>query len=295
MIKVSVGKMRKSNKIGGIVLNLIDYKVKSKAFGLGTVVEQDEKHVVVQFAAKKTTFQYPEAFRKFLTAEDEKVQQELLAEITAADAAIIEEKNKAEEARKAAEQAKLEELAEKAGRKATSRPVKRIKRVEGQRLTFLVFQGGTFAKEYKDGYIWAPKFNQGGGTCHHWEKMLDVREGDIIIHCANGFVEAVSVAKGACFDAESPDELTEEQLWAKNGRMVKCEYTKIQKPIKHSDYKDTILKYCGVKYAPFDKDGNGNMGYLFDLNRELAKFFVEKSVIENGYLLDLECVQEVLK
>ncbi len=276
-------------------MNLIDYKVKSKAFGLGTVVEQDEKHVVVQFAAKKTTFQYPEAFRKFLIAEDDTVQQALLAEITAVDAAIIEEKNKAEEARKAAEQAKLEELAAKAGRKATSRPVKRIKRVEGQHLTFLVFQGGTFAKEYKGGYIWAPKFNQGGGTCHHWEKMLDVREGDIIIHCANGFVEAISVAKGACFDAESPDELTEEQLWAKNGRMVKCEYTKIQKPIKHSDYKDTILKYCGVKYAPFDKDGNGNLGYLFGLNRELAKFFVEKSVIENDYLLDLECVQEVLK
>lgn len=276
-------------------MNLVNHKVKSKALGIGTVVEQDDSHFIVQFAAKKSTFQYPDAFRKFLTAEDDEIQQALLAEIAAADALNEETKIKEEEARKAAEQAKLEELAAKAGRKTTSKPVKRIERVEGQHLTFLVFQGGTFAKEYKGGYIWAPKFNQGGGTCHHWDKMLDVREGDIILHCADGFVEAISVAKGPCFDCESPDELTEEKLWAKNGRMIKCDYIKIPKPIRHSDYKDIILKYCGAKYSPFDKDGNGNMGYLFDLNRELAKFFVEKTVINNSHLLDLECVQEVLK
>ena len=130
-----------------------------------------------------------------------------MAEIAAADALIEEAKIKAEEARKAAEQAKLEELAAKAGRKTTSKPVKRIERVEGQHLTFLVFQGSTFAKEYKGGYIWAPKYTQAGGTCHHWDRLLDVREGDIILHCADGHIEAISVAKGPCFDAESPDEL----------------------------------------------------------------------------------------
>ena len=50
-----------------------------------------------------------------------------------------------------------------------------------------------------------------------------------------------------------------------------------------------------MKYAPFDKDGNGNMGYLFELNRELAKFFVAKTIVKNEYLLDLECIQELLK
>ncbi len=276
-------------------MDLVNHKVKSKALGIGTVIEQDDSHVIVQFTAKKSTFQYPEAFRKFLTAEDDEIQQALLVEIAAADALIQETKIKMEETRKAAEQVKLKELAAKAKHKTTSKPVKRIARVEGQHLTFLVFQGGTFAKEYKGSYIWAPKFSQSGGTCHHWEKMLDVREGDIILHCSEGFVKAISVAKGPCFDCDSPDELTEEKLWAQNGRMIKCDYTKIENPIKHSDYKDTILKYCGVKYSPFDKDGNGNMGYLFDLNRELAKFFVEKTVINNSYLLDLECVQEVLK
>ncbi|MBC3515592.1 hypothetical protein H8K20_04155 [Neobittarella massiliensis] len=276
-------------------MDLVNNKVKSKALGIGTVIEQDDSHIIVQFAAKKSTFQYPEAFRKFLTVEDDEIQQTLLAEITAADALIAEAKIKAEETRKAAEQAKLEELDAKSERKTTSKPAKRIERMEGQHLIFLVFQGGTFAKEYKGGYIWAPKLNQGGGTCHHWDKMLDVRKGDIILHCADGLVEAISVAKGPCFDCESPDELAEEKLWAKNGRMVNCDYVKIQKPIRHSDYKHTILNYCCAKYSPFDKDGNGNMGYLFDLDRELAKFFVEKTIINNSYLLGLECVQEVLK
>ena len=276
-------------------MDLVNYKVKSKVLGIGTVIGQDDNHITVQFVAKKSIFQYPEAFRKFLTAEDEEIQKVLLGEIEKADEFIEEIKNKAEEARKAAEQAKLESLVVKVGRRTISKPVKRTERVEGQHFTFLVFQGSTFVDEYKGGYIWAPKFNQGGGTCHHWDKMLDVREGDLILHCAGGFVEAISVAKGPCFDCDCPNELTEENFWAKDGRMVNCDYIKIQKPIRHSDYKDTIQKYCGVKYAPFDKNGNGNMGYLFDLNRELAKFFVEKIVINNSYLLDLECVQEVLK
>lgn len=89
-------------------MDLINYKVKSKTFGIGTVVEQDDKHVIVQFAAKKSTFQYPEAFRKFLTAEDDEIQKALLTEIETADALVEEAKIKAEEARKAAEQAKLE-------------------------------------------------------------------------------------------------------------------------------------------------------------------------------------------
>lgn len=134
-------------------MDLVNRKVKSKALGIGTVVEQNDSRVIVQFAAKKSTFQHPEAFRKFLTAEDVEIQQALLAEIAAADALVEEAKIKAEEARKAAEQAKLEELAVKAGRKTASKPVKRIERVEGQHLTFLVFQGNTFAKEYKGGCI----------------------------------------------------------------------------------------------------------------------------------------------
>lgn len=62
-------------------MDLVNRKVKSKALGIGTVVEHDDSYVIVQFAAKKSTFQYPEAFRKFLTAEDDDIQQALLEKL----------------------------------------------------------------------------------------------------------------------------------------------------------------------------------------------------------------------
>lgn len=276
-------------------MNLLNTIVIHKSLGKGTVVEQDEKHIRVEFASRTCSFQYPEAFRNFLAAEDLKDNEKILAEIATNDTKIMEEKQRTEELRRVEEEKRLEGLAQKTKYKSADKIIKRINREEGKNMTFLVFQGNTFDAEYAGGFIWAPKYNQGGGTCHHWDKLLDVRKGDLIIHCADGYIQAVSVAKGVCYDAESPRELSEEQLWAKDGRMVDCEYIKFNKPIKHSEYKGTILKYCNVKYAPFDKDGNGNMGYLFELNRELARFFAEKAIIKNEYLLDVECIQDLVK
>ncbi len=276
-------------------MNLLDTRVIHKTLGSGIVKAQNEKHITIEFDSKTCIFQYPEAFRNFLIAEDAKNNEMLLSDIAANDAEIAKEKQKVKEARRAEAENRLDEFSVKTKNKSSGKIVKRVNRVEGQYMTFLVFQGNTFDAECRGGFIWAPKYNQGGGRCHHWDRLMDVRKGDFIIHCAEGYIQSFSVAKGTCYDAESPRELTEEQLWAKDGRMVDCEYIKVSKPIRHSDYKETILKYCTVKYAPFDKSGNGNMGYLFDLNKELAKFFVEMSVVKNRHLLDIGCIQEILK
>lgn len=281
------------NLVGKYVIH--ELKIVFKSLGKGIVLEQDEENIIVEFAKETKSFKYPDAFKSFLRAEDVSIQEEIMKEIVAHDVKIEEEKQKENEAREALWKEKLEEMTRKSTNKSTDKKVKRIARVDGQALTFLVFQGGTYRVESKGGYIWAPKYNHGGGTCHHWDKLMDVRKGDIIFHCADGYIRAISIAKDACYDEESPIELTQEQLWAKNGRMVDCEYIEIEEPIKHSDYKGEILKYCNVKYAPFDKDGNGNMGYLYDLNRELAKFFVEEMVAKNGYLLKYDFIQEILK
>ena len=53
-----------------------------------------------------------------------------------------------------------------------------------------------------------------------------------------------------------------------------------------SQYKNEIINSCsGYKYQPFDKNGNGRMGYLFDLNDELAGVFSRALVKENPTLL----------
>lgn len=277
-------------------MNLLNQIVKSKIFGAGTVIQQGDTSITVKFAGKESKFQYPEAFRKFLTAENADIQQMLLAEIAEADAALVEEKKQKAQVQQEAEQVRRNELTRKANRShsRSRKLVKRMERVDGQQLTFLVFQGSMFDKECEGGYIWTSKYNRSGDLCHPWERMAEIHKGDVILHCVEGSVKAISVAEGACTDAVNPEKLIEKSLDSE-GRMVKCSYTKIQKPIQHADYKDTIIKYCNVKYAPFDKDGNGNTGYLYELNRTLAKFLVEKSVMDNSYLLDLACVQELLE
>ena len=47
---------------------------------------------------------------------------------------------------------------------------------------FFVFQNKTFDEEYRGGYLWAPQHGNSGRKVSHWEKMKEVRRGDIIIH-----------------------------------------------------------------------------------------------------------------
>ena len=53
--------------------------------------------------------------------------------------------------------------------------------------------------------------------------------------------------------------------------------------IKTSDFRDDIFRLGQYEYFPFNNLGNGNMGYLFELNRELAKIFIEAQVKLNPF------------
>ena len=167
-------------------------------------------------------------------------------------------------------------------------------RITGQPMTFYVFQGGTFEEESRGGYIWAPLSSKNRGAPHHWTRLLDVQSGDIIFHGYSGYVQAISVARGKCYECNQPEELRSEDQWELAGRRVDCEYIVLDNPIKTSNYREDILRLCNVKYAPFDKDGNGNMGYLYELNRELAQIFMGAIVKANKGLADVEFVSELL-
>lgn len=85
-------------------MELIGLKVKHAVFGIGTITEKDGNYITVEFAAKTTKFIYPDAFEKFIKAEDPAVQQAIADEINNATAAA-EQKRHAEEAeRKASEE-----------------------------------------------------------------------------------------------------------------------------------------------------------------------------------------------
>ena len=89
---------------------MVGIKVKHKLLGLGTVTSFEENRIVIEFASKSVKFVYPDAFEKFIKAEDPDVQSEILKEIQ--DAKIAEEKKKQEEIeRRRIEQEKRKEVA----------------------------------------------------------------------------------------------------------------------------------------------------------------------------------------
>ena len=124
--------------------------------------------------------------------------------------------------------------------------------------------------------------------------MLLVNEGDIILHGCDGYIKAISVAVSNCYDCNRPKEREFENSWNNEGRRVDLDYTILSHPIKTSDFRYDILEYCSVKYSPFDKDGNGNMGYLYELNLELARIFLRAAVQKNPYLTDADYINNLI-
>lgn len=90
-------------------MDLLNIKVKHAVFGVGTVTEADDKYVTVQFAEKNSKFIYPDAFEKFIKAEDSAIQESMINDIAVARR-LEEEKRQAELAdRKAEEKIRFDE------------------------------------------------------------------------------------------------------------------------------------------------------------------------------------------
>lgn len=280
-------------------MNLLGAKVKHKMFGVGEIIETSATNIKVAFANRTSTFQYPVAFESFICAVDEDVQAYVMAEIeNAKQAAEAQKQLEAQRRREAEEKRAAEAAAQRAAitRRTgyTPKAVAAPHRVDGKRMIFWVFQGQSFDQEFRGGYIWAPITNKAGTTPHHWTRLLDVRKGDIILHGCDGMLKAISIAKDACFDCKQPKELQVEDLWDVDGRMVECDYICIDRPIKTATYVDDIIRLCRAKYSPFTQYGSGNMGYLYEINRELARIFVSGTVRKNPYLSTIDFIDELL-
>lgn len=63
-------------------MELIGLRVKYAALGVGTITKQDGNFITVAFDTKITKFVYPDAFEKYIRAEDDDMQAQLLANIT---------------------------------------------------------------------------------------------------------------------------------------------------------------------------------------------------------------------
>lgn len=85
-------------------MELIGLKVKHNVFGAGVITETDGNYIMVEFVAKTTKFIYPDAFEKFIKAEDATVQQTIVDGINDAKTAVEQKRQAEEAARKAVEE-----------------------------------------------------------------------------------------------------------------------------------------------------------------------------------------------
>lgn len=219
---------------------------------------------------------------------------ETINEIKAKRAKEEQEKRDAERAKIAAEEAERKAreqeereaaLAQKAmgGKRTKTLPSGRL---SGHRMAYWVFQGDNYQKESSGGYISAPVTNIAGQEIHTYRRLCEVVPGDLIFHACDGYIKAISIVQAK---AETFEESYREY------RKVQCEYFILENPIRHGDYKDEIIEATrGVLYSPFTKDGNGNLGYLYELGYRLSKFFLNIIIKNNSSVADLDAVKELL-
>ena len=161
----------------------------------------------------------------------------------------------------------IEDFSEDTGSTPTSTPTSIKSRV------FWVFQNQTYDEESYKGYIFA-----GLHGPHHWERLRVVRQGHIIIHSYHAEVVAISVAKDSAYSWNRGDGI---------GRRVDCEYHRLRRTISTSARSSKNAALCaGAMYQPFNSNGTGNRGYLYDMTSKLRDYYISEIIKYNPYLVD---------
>ncbi len=62
-------------------MNCTDLKVKHRVFGVGVITESSGNYLTVKFATRESKFLYPDAFEKFIEADNKAVQAKIIEEI----------------------------------------------------------------------------------------------------------------------------------------------------------------------------------------------------------------------
>ena len=142
---------------------------------------------------------------------------------------------------------------------------------------FMVYQGKSYQQEIAQGYLRAPYQDAGGHDPAHWAMLENVEPGDIIFHVVSQEISAISVATSKCFSGRNAGAAC---------RQVNCKPTPLTHKLSTRPYVQDIINTCAnLPYQPFDRNGDGRQGYLFDLNDNLAEIFTRAIISKNPTLL----------
>lgn len=160
-----------------------------------------------------------------------------------------------------------------------------------ERQFFFVFQNKSYKEEKQGEYLWAPKRDRKGHKVAHWERIADVKKGDLIIHSVGRQICAISVAQNDSGTETRPKELPSN--WTDVGWMVDTKYYEIERPLQVSDHIDQLLKLQPKKHGPFNIKGGGKQGYLFSANKSIAEYIIEELIKKQESQYSKEILQEL--
>lgn len=144
-----------------------------------------------------------------------------------------------------------------------------------------VMQGKTFSPKRALKYVWAPLSGKGGREFAHWTAVKDIRPGDIIIHHAESAIQAISRAISSPKMVPQPEEFYDE--WRGDGHLVDVEPLIVFEPAIDSTAIrkrwQRLQRALSDVRGPFNRDGFGNQGYLFEFTWEaLSILLLDQSV-----------------
>ena len=131
----------------------------------------------------------------------------------------------------------------------------------------------TFKQEFNGGYIWSPKRNRNGAKNHSYDNMTKVQPGDVIFSFADAAIQAIGTISTTCLEGAKPTEFgTTGENWEAQGWLVRVDWKKLTAPLRPKDHIEAIRPLLSDKYAPIQKNGNGNQScYLANISKELAE------------------------
>jgi hypothetical protein len=138
-----------------------------------------------------------------------------------------------------------------------------------------VSQNQTYRHERDGGFLWAPNRTEAGLTPFHWATMNEVRPGDLIFSYVGGRIISVAVAKTAAYDSPRPGGMGE-GLWEDEGKRVDVEYQDLSDPLVVAEVVGELQPLMPDRYAPLNRFGTGNQGYLFALPPRAGRLLLDR-------------------
>lgn len=149
-----------------------------------------------------------------------------------------------------------------------------------------VSQNKTYKEERTGGYLWAPLFDRGGLTPHHWQTVSRLAPGDIVFSYRRRKIPAFAVVSSMPFTADAPTDFQRKGDWSKDGLSVTATYEDVSPPLAIPTVTEQLMKLLPPLYSPLNINGDGNQGYLFELPGAAGRFLLDQIGAAHNHAAD---------